>query len=208
MCTNSPNTPTTSRRLVDRPVISRQFLRGLGSSAGRQTGTPGPPRRAGSASNATPGPSRRGDSSSAGTQGVETSGSLPGMANLLTLNAPFLFGVPFPPTQVGGGLPATANNTFPTSVFPSAPVEAGQATQTPVRPQPIMHFGNFSDPRSPLDPENVKLFPPGESSSSPGHSVPRGTLGSAFSPRTRERIITGKSTLLSPLYHSFSYTLL
>ncbi|KAH6888892.1 hypothetical protein BKA70DRAFT_1442732 [Coprinopsis sp. MPI-PUGE-AT-0042] len=182
MCTTDPNTPqTTSRRLVERPIVSRRFMRGLSLQAGR--GQP-----------ATPAPARRARSSLSRTNSSQSSVSLP-VANLLASAGPLTFGPPFPPLHSTGTGAGDAASHPQSSLLPSAPI--GTTGLNFSYPQAAYPMGwGYLDPRSPLDPENARLFPAGESSSSniqgPYTGATGRTLGSAFSPRTRERIISGK----------------
>ncbi|KAH6890765.1 hypothetical protein BKA70DRAFT_1234516 [Coprinopsis sp. MPI-PUGE-AT-0042] len=181
MCTTDPNTPTTTpRRLVDRPIVSQRFLKGLGSQGGGRQVTP---TRAGTAS-----PSMTRTHSSQGSV------SLP-VTNLLVTAGPLIFGPPFPPLHQNETGEAGAASHLEPSLLPPAPiVDAGLNFSYPQAVPQSLYGYTVTAPRSSLDPANVSLFPAGESSSSniQPYLGPIRTLGSAFSPKTRERIITGK----------------
>ncbi|KAH6896466.1 hypothetical protein BKA70DRAFT_1438389 [Coprinopsis sp. MPI-PUGE-AT-0042] len=181
MCTTDPNTPmTTPRCLVDRPIVSRRFLKGLGSQGGGRQVTP---TRAGTAS-----PSMTRTHSSQGSV------SLP-VTNLLVTAGPLIFGPPFPPLHQNETGEAGAASHLEPSLLPPAPiVDAGLNFSYPQAVPQSLYGYTVTAPRSSLDPANVSLFPAGESSSSniQPYLGPIRTLGSAFSPKTRERIITGK----------------
>ncbi|KAH6880213.1 hypothetical protein BKA70DRAFT_1239009 [Coprinopsis sp. MPI-PUGE-AT-0042] len=156
-------------------------MRGLSLQAGR--GQP-----------ATPAPARRARSSLSRTNSSQSSVSLP-VANLLASAGPLTFGPPFPPLHSTGTGAGDAASHPQSSLLPSAPI--GTTGLNFSYPQAAYPMGwGYLDPQSPLDPENARLFPAGESSSSniqgPYTGATGRTLGSAFSPRTRERIISGK----------------